>query len=666
MVTELGAGYQFMGVATPATNPGTPDQRVFYIAGPGTYPNFDAIVIGGNKIGVFRYDTQWHADTMTYPLADESVTTAKIADEAVTEEKLSTELQEKIVHPVDVQDSGNDADLDVSDENGNALARFKNGHFRVKNFDSAKNNANLGIDSVTDFSEDGNYAVDDIVKYGGLLYKFTEPHEAGEWDDTQVEQTNVMQAATHPVAVQDSGNDADLDVSDENGNVLARFKNGHFRTKNFDSSNVLTQKRDYLVPDKTIAFWDFTKEKDYLTDIVNGFTLEPNNVNHTNDGIYFNGQSSYMRIPNASVKNLDISKFGENVTIIALIQPNVISNGFIAGMWQENNNNPQREYGLFIDLPTYGGGRRVIGHISKTGGASPGIPYSRDYSATGRSIVNNRTSCIGMTYDGHIIKSYLDGITDSYIDYHESSLVYDKNPYVFNWGLNKVSTADFTVGANLLTSGMANFYNGYISKLIVIARCLDEMEMAEIAYFYAKNQPFATFPNPESNTQIINATQGGFKTRTKVGQTIMDNLSNANAVKIQNSLTESYIYVMPTNEISAIAYIQSKFIKLSQIKTITFSAKANTAISNGLRLVVKINTNWYASSAFAVSTTKTEKSLTISFDANIWYHFDYENVSIGNLLDVELPNGNIESMGILFDSIGENVKVEVSSINVNI
>lgn len=41
MVSILGAGYQFKGTATPATDPGTPDAKVFYIASmPGTYTNF--------------------------------------------------------------------------------------------------------------------------------------------------------------------------------------------------------------------------------------------------------------------------------------------------------------------------------------------------------------------------------------------------------------------------------------------------------------------------------------------------------------------------------------------------------------------------------------------------------------------------------------------------
>lgn len=46
MVSALGEGYQFMGIATPDTNPGTPDGKVFYIATePGVYSNFGGIEI---------------------------------------------------------------------------------------------------------------------------------------------------------------------------------------------------------------------------------------------------------------------------------------------------------------------------------------------------------------------------------------------------------------------------------------------------------------------------------------------------------------------------------------------------------------------------------------------------------------------------------------------
>lgn len=40
IISSVGANYQFVGIATPATIPGTPDGNVFYIAGEGTYINF--------------------------------------------------------------------------------------------------------------------------------------------------------------------------------------------------------------------------------------------------------------------------------------------------------------------------------------------------------------------------------------------------------------------------------------------------------------------------------------------------------------------------------------------------------------------------------------------------------------------------------------------------
>jgi len=63
MINSLGIGYQFVGIATPDTIPGTPDQRVFFIASSGTYPNFGPAVIPDGKLAVFYYDTSWHNAT---------------------------------------------------------------------------------------------------------------------------------------------------------------------------------------------------------------------------------------------------------------------------------------------------------------------------------------------------------------------------------------------------------------------------------------------------------------------------------------------------------------------------------------------------------------------------------------------------------------------------
>ena len=44
IISTVGDGATFAGIATPETNPGTPDQNVFYIAAyNGVYPNFNGI-----------------------------------------------------------------------------------------------------------------------------------------------------------------------------------------------------------------------------------------------------------------------------------------------------------------------------------------------------------------------------------------------------------------------------------------------------------------------------------------------------------------------------------------------------------------------------------------------------------------------------------------------
>ena len=61
MVNILGTGYQFAGVATRETNPGTPDAKVFYIAnGKGTYTNFGSLEVTEDEVVVLYWDSAWH------------------------------------------------------------------------------------------------------------------------------------------------------------------------------------------------------------------------------------------------------------------------------------------------------------------------------------------------------------------------------------------------------------------------------------------------------------------------------------------------------------------------------------------------------------------------------------------------------------------------------
>lgn len=64
MINSLGDNYQFVGVATTATNPGTPDQNVFYLAGEGTYVNFSNLTIDVGQLGVLKWNGTWSKQTL--------------------------------------------------------------------------------------------------------------------------------------------------------------------------------------------------------------------------------------------------------------------------------------------------------------------------------------------------------------------------------------------------------------------------------------------------------------------------------------------------------------------------------------------------------------------------------------------------------------------------
>ena len=73
MVASLGAGYQFIGVATP-TNPGTaqtPDYKCFYIATtPGTYTNIGGLVVADGEVAILKYDSSWTKEVTGIASAD--------------------------------------------------------------------------------------------------------------------------------------------------------------------------------------------------------------------------------------------------------------------------------------------------------------------------------------------------------------------------------------------------------------------------------------------------------------------------------------------------------------------------------------------------------------------------------------------------------------------
>jgi lysophospholipase L1-like esterase len=74
MVNSLGAGYQFIGVATP-TNPGsaqTPDYKCFYLATtPGTYTYLGGLVVSDGEVALLKWDTAWTKEVTVIASADQ-------------------------------------------------------------------------------------------------------------------------------------------------------------------------------------------------------------------------------------------------------------------------------------------------------------------------------------------------------------------------------------------------------------------------------------------------------------------------------------------------------------------------------------------------------------------------------------------------------------------
>ena len=85
MVNTLGAGYQFAGVATPASNPGTPDAKVFYIAnGKGIYTNFGGIDVTEDEVVILYLDSAWHKVSTGIALKSEIPDISGKADKSTT------------------------------------------------------------------------------------------------------------------------------------------------------------------------------------------------------------------------------------------------------------------------------------------------------------------------------------------------------------------------------------------------------------------------------------------------------------------------------------------------------------------------------------------------------------------------------------------------------
>ena len=141
------------------------------------------------------------------------------------------ELQAAAAESRDTAASG--IDLDIIDNAGNVLARFSGGHIKTKNFDSGDI---AGIASDLDAAEEAIGGLDGRVEALETAAETAESTLSGiDNDITSLESSVSLFQANTAEIIHSGSTGADLDITDSEGYVLARFKGGHVETKNFNS-----------------------------------------------------------------------------------------------------------------------------------------------------------------------------------------------------------------------------------------------------------------------------------------------------------------------------------------------------------------------------------------------------------------------------------------------
>lgn len=115
MVNVLGDGYRLNGVAVPADNPGSPDNRVAYLAAQdGTYTNFGGLTISG-EVALLLWDSAWtketlfSIDTAVTPGSGNLVTSGAVDDALTT---LANNIAAAYMQLVPAATEGNLAEFD--------------------------------------------------------------------------------------------------------------------------------------------------------------------------------------------------------------------------------------------------------------------------------------------------------------------------------------------------------------------------------------------------------------------------------------------------------------------------------------------------------------------------------------------------------------------------
>ncbi|QDS92028.1 hypothetical protein FF011L_07640 [Roseimaritima multifibrata] len=224
----------------------------------------------------------------------------------------------------------------------------------------------------------------------------------------------------------------------------------------------------------------------------------------------------YFKIPYAETGKLNISGPDAQVSMFAVVRIiDLKQSRTIAGMWSEgkgrNDDTGTRQYALLMNMPTYGGPRQLVPHISSEGGVTrradgSAFPWCADYAASVSEVPEEKWCTLGFTYDSKYIRAYVNGVMeprklqakkdrrdDPYFT-QEGPGGGDRgmNPYyhgrgIFQYDPEKHATtkpsggADFTVGARYAVGSFTGEATiGRFGGLAVFDRALSDAEMKQL------------------------------------------------------------------------------------------------------------------------------------------------------------------------------------------
>ena len=300
IVNTLGADYKFLGFASPSTVPPTSEEgNLFYFATiPGDYSNFKTNT--GNLVitienGVFFFtknatDSYWNSNKVFEIVqaigeAEDKVMSQKATSTAIEAVKNRAEAVEKaVIFDVSAYNNGAvfeslSALLSASNLSTLIPTEVRCGGMTIRFIQSSDNKYVQYRLMSTSFSTNGadwqgvdeqpTNGSDNLVKSGGVYNSTpTVANSSTESDlDISDEDGNVLvrcknghiqtknfnSETSNQTSVVNGGN-ADLDISDEYGNVIARFSGGNFQTKNFNSTNLGGEQVVQPLAGKTVAF----------------------------------------------------------------------------------------------------------------------------------------------------------------------------------------------------------------------------------------------------------------------------------------------------------------------------------------------------------------------------------------------------------------------------